>query len=200
MILGTTGVINAQPDMHVVAAAPTVASLRTWEVSFDVVLLDLSLGDSSTPAANVNALQTMTQRIIAYTAGERPDLVRQAARAGVDGVIRKSEEPGHLIDAIHQVMQGRTAISADWADALDADADFVAARLTSREAEVLALYASGENAERVAAALFISKETVYDHVSRIRAKYAELDRPAPTKVDLLRRAIEDGIVSVDVAL
>ena len=64
-----------------------------------------------------------------------------------------------------------------------------------REAEVLALYASGETAERVARLLFISRETVLDHVRRIRTKYAAADRAAPTKVDLYRRAVEDGLVS-----
>ena len=34
----------------------------------------------------------------------------------------------------------------------------------------------------------------YDHVRRIRAKYAAASRPAPTKLDLYHRAVEDGIV------
>ena len=83
-------------------------------------------------------------------------------------------------------------LSADWAAALDVDPEFVRVSLTAREAEVLELYAAGETAERVAEALFISRETVLDHVRRIRAKYAAADRPAPTKVDLYRRAVEDG--------
>jgi hypothetical protein len=31
----------------------------------------------------------------------------------------------------------------------------------------------------------------------VRVKYVEVGRPAPTKVDLLRRAMEDGIVAAD---
>ncbi len=199
MILGTTAVINAQTDMQVVAAAPNVPELLAWG-GFDAVLLDLNLGDGSTPAENIRALAAVPARVIAYTSGERPELVRQAARAGADAVIRKSEEPGILVDAIRRVARGLPVASSDWADALDTDAEFVAARLTRREAEVLALYASGETAERVAAALFISKETVYDHVRRIRAKYLALDRPAHTKLDLLRRAVEDGLLSAETAL
>ena len=45
--------------------------------------------------------------------------------------------------------------------------------------------------------LYISRETVLDHVRRIRAKYAAMDRPARTKVDLYRRAVEDGIIVGD---
>ena len=85
-------------------------------------------------------------------------------------------------------------MSPEWADALDTDREFVPAKLSQREAEVLTLYASGETAERVAGQLFVSRETVYDHVRNIRSKYAAANRPAPTKVDLFRRAVEDGLV------
>jgi hypothetical protein len=35
---------------------------------------------------------------------------------------------------------------------------------------------------------------VLDHVRRIRGKYAAAGRPAATKVDLYRRAVEDGYI------
>jgi hypothetical protein len=35
---------------------------------------------------------------------------------------------------------------------------------------------------------------VREYLDRIRTKYVEVGRPAPTKVDLLRRAVEDGIL------
>ncbi|HMQ65504.1 MAG TPA: helix-turn-helix domain-containing protein, partial [Arachnia sp.] len=76
------------------------------------------------------------------------------------------------------------------------DEAFIAAGITAREAEVLALYAVGETAERVAAQLFISRETVLSHLQRIRAKYASVDRPARSKVELYQRAIEDGILAL----
>jgi len=84
--------------------------------------------------------------------------------------------------------------TADWAAALNGDRSFVDAALTPRESEVLALYASGETADRVADALFVSRDTVLDHIRRIRSRYAAVDRAAPTKVDLFRRAVEDGLV------
>ncbi|MBN9194679.1 MAG: helix-turn-helix domain-containing protein, partial [Microbacterium sp.] len=65
---------------------------------------------------------------------------------------------------------------------------------SERETEVLRLYAGGQTADLVAAALFISRDTVNDHIRRIRAKYAAAGRPAPTKVDLFKRAVEDGLV------
>ena len=42
--------------------------------------------------------------------------------------------------------------------------------------------------------LGIAHSTAREYLDRIRAKYVEVGRPAPTKVDLLRRAVEDGIL------
>jgi hypothetical protein len=38
----------------------------------------------------------------------------------------------------------------------------------------------------------ISPETVREYLDRARRKYAEVGRPIETKVDYLRRAVEDG--------
>lgn len=194
LILGVAAFLVGQADLQVVGAADRVATLLASGARFDVVLLDLVLADDSTPAQNVQALRAAGIPVLAYTSGERPHLVREAGRAGVSGMIRKSERPAAVAEAVRAVARGEIVATPDWAAALDADTRFVDAELTDREAEVLALYASGETAERVGAHLFISRETVLDHIRRIRAKYAGVKRPAPTKVDLFRRAVEDGIV------
>ena len=67
-------------------------------------------------------------------------------------------------------------------------------RITPRELQVLGLYAAGNTADHVAKELGISRETVLDHIRQIRIKYARLERPAHTKVDLYRRAVEDGVL------
>jgi DNA-binding NarL/FixJ family response regulator len=193
-LLGVTAILNAHPGLHVVATAATTTALLRSESRFDVILLDLQLADGSTPAANVAALAHTGAPVLAYTGGDQPRLVREAARAGVVGMIRKSELPGSLVRAVVAALRGELAVTADWASAIDEDQEFVSAQLTDREAQVLALYASGETAERVGAILFVSRDTVLDHIRRIRAKYAAVGRAAPTKVDLFRRAIEDGLV------
>ena len=173
VLLGVTAILNAQPDMHVVATSTTVAGLLQAETRFHLVLLDL---------------------VLAYTSGDQPRLVREAARAGVIGMIRKSELPHAVAKTVRMALHDEPIATADWAAALNGDRSFVDAALTPRESEVLALYASGETADRVADALFVSRDTVLDHIRRIRSRYAAVDRAAPTKVDLFRRAVEDGLV------
>lgn len=194
VILGVSAMLRARNDLSMVVAASTVADLLRDSTALDVVLLDLSLSDGSSPAENLRRLAPLGIPVIAYTSGENPTLVRQAARNNIAGMIRKSEPPGVLIDAVRAALRGEVVASQDWAAALDGDSALPSAGLSDREAEVLELYASGEKAERVAGLLFISRETVLDHVRRIRAKYAAVDRAATTKVDLYRRAVEDGFV------
>ena len=196
-LVGTVAILRRHPDIAVAASGARVTDLMSRVARLDVVLLDLSLSDGTTPQQNLRALAPLGARVVAYTSGENPRLIREAARGGAAGMIRKSERIDALVDAVLRAARGGTIASPDWAAALEADRDFVSARLTEREGQVLSLYASGETAERVAQALFVSRETVLDHIRRIRAKYAAVDRAAPTKVDLFRRAVEDGLVAPD---
>ncbi len=190
--LGVAALLAGLDDLALVGAAPTVDLLLDATPALDLVVLDLSLGDGSTPAANVARLMAAGADVLAYTSGAEARLVRDCARAGVVGVVRKSAPPEALVAAIRAALRGEVVATADWAASIDADVH--TAGLTGRERQVLELYASGEKADRVARVLGISRETVLDHVRRIRVKYAAVDRAAPTKVDLYRRAVEDGMI------
>ena len=96
--------------------------------------------------------------------------------------------------AIETVASGEALNNLEWASAIDADGDFSRAQLGRRERDVLHLYASGLPMKDVAVQLGIAPSTVKEYLDRIRGKYVEIGRPAPTKVDLLRRAVEDGIL------
>jgi DNA-binding CsgD family transcriptional regulator len=67
--------------------------------------------------------------------------------------------------------------------------------LSSRQVDVLTAYGdSSALLEVVARGLAMTPETVKTHLRRIRAKYAAVGRPAPTRRDLYVRAIEDGFL------
>lgn len=195
VMLGVVSILNAQPDLIVTATASTVTELLTHGETFDGVLLDLKLADESTPSENIRRISALEMPILVYTSGDRPSLIREAARAGASGMIRKSESPADIVSAVQSMIRGDVVASADWAAAIDVDPEFVRVHLSPREAEVLGHYASGETAERVASLLFISRETVLDHIRRIRVKYADAGRAARTKIDLHQRALEDGVIS-----
>jgi DNA-binding NarL/FixJ family response regulator len=59
---------------------------------------------------------------------------------------------------------------------------------------MMAYAAGNELLPTVARRLGVDEETVKTHLRRIRRKYADVGRPAPTRRDLYVRAVEDGLL------
>ncbi|MGL4305697.1 MAG: response regulator transcription factor [Mycobacteriaceae bacterium] len=190
--LGLTSMLAEEDDLEIVLVTATVPELLANKLNLDLVILDLRLGDGSSPRSNVDALRAMGNEVLVFTGAENPFQVRSAARAGVLGVVRKSAPTATVIEAIRAAASGKQVVTTEWAAAIDGDPYLPDVGLSPRQREVLALYASGEKASRVARITGLSELTVNDYLTRIRQKYAEAGRPAPTKTDLYKRALEDG--------
>jgi DNA-binding CsgD family transcriptional regulator len=68
--------------------------------------------------------------------------------------------------------------------------------LAPRQREVLVAYVSSSDLlPTVARSLGMDPETLKTHLRRVRAKYTEVGRPAPTRHDLYVRAVEDGLLA-----
>ncbi len=187
---------GADDAIRLVGQARNVAELRAQlrTVSCDVVVLDLMLEDGSNPSETVQELLDCDIRVLIYSIAAEPFLTRRALAAGAHGLSRKSEPVEDTIDKIRAVAAGEQLISPDILAMIDGDTGFVEAKLSEREREVLILYVSGLEVPQIARRLFVTADTAKEYLKRIRGKYGEIDRPASTKVDLLHRAIEDGII------
>lgn len=163
----------------------------------DVVVLDLTLGDGSTVTENVSTLVADGSSVVIHSVADRPAAVREALAAGAAGVVSKSSALDDVLDAIRTVARGDALDNVEWASAVEGDRAFADAQLSVREREVLRLYATGLPLKVVADRLGVAYSTAKENITRVRVKYVEVGRPAPTKVDLLRRAMEDGIVTSD---
>lgn len=161
----------------------------------DVVVLDLTLGDGTTVTENVRRLVVDGSSVIIHSVADRPAAVREALSAGAAGVVSKASPIGDVIAAISTVASGEPLNNVEWASAVDGDRAFADAQLSARERDVLRLYAAGLPLKVVADRLGVAYSTAKENITRVRVKYVEVGRPAPTKVDLLRRAMEDGILA-----
>ncbi|MBN9606075.1 MAG: response regulator transcription factor [Actinomycetales bacterium] len=181
---------------HLVAEAASVAQLQEALAGerVEVVVLDLSLGDGSTVTENVKRLHDAGAAVLVHSIADRVGLVREALAAGAAGVVPKASSARKVVDAAVAASHGEILTNLEWASAIDADPDFARAQLGRREREILHLYASGLPLKVAAQRLGIGYSTAREYLDRIRTKYVEVGRPAPTKVDLLRRAVEDGIL------
>jgi DNA-binding NarL/FixJ family response regulator len=191
-LTGLAAIIDNSEGMTFAAGASTVDELLDQTTDLDLVILDLRLEDGTTPKTNVEQLHSAGIQVLVFTTADYPDLVRAATAAGVLGVVRKSVRNAELVEAIRSAADGNTVATMDWASAIDADPALAEVNLSPRQRQVLELYASGEPANRVASITGLSVETVNVYLSRIRRKYADAGRPAPTKTDLYKRALEDG--------
>ncbi len=202
--LGVRSACERSGEIELVFGGATVASYLAWRAACgaapaDVVVLDLTLGDGTTVTENVRDLIADGSSVLIYSVADRPAEVREALAAGAAGVVSKASPIGEVVAAIGIVAQGELLNSIEWAAAVDGDRDFASAQLSAREREVLRLYAAGLPLKIVADRLGIAFSTAKENIARIRLKYGEVGRPAPTKVDLHRRALEDGILSQQAA-
>ena len=192
--LGFASLIASEADLVIVAGGETVDDILPELGGIDLVVLDIRLSDGSTIAHNLGVLHERGARVLAFTAADDPSDLRAASRAGVLGIVRKSDSREAILDAVRRTAGGEAIATTEWAAALDSDPDLASARLSPKEQEVLALYASGEKSLTVASRAGLSGSTVSEYIRRIRSKYAMAGRPAHTKIDLYKRAVEDRLL------
>jgi DNA-binding NarL/FixJ family response regulator len=183
------------PRITVMGAAPTAeVFLQAGSDICDVIALDLSLADGSTPGDNVARLTAAGYKVLVFTLGDNVGQIQDALANGAMGVSLKSEPISETFAKLRRIAAGETIDSQELAAAIEVDADFVEANLSDRESECIALYAAGLGQYQVARRMGIAESTVKKNIDRIREKYEAAGRPANTKIDLYRRAVEDGIL------
>ncbi len=197
--LGLEAVCARTGTTQVVFSGSTVSAYLQWRAGahaapVDVVVLDLTLGDGTTATENVRQVVADGSPVLIHSVADRPAAVRAALGAGATGVISKASRIDDVMAAIETIARGEPLENIEWANAVDGDRAFADAQLSARERDVLRLYAAGLPLKAVAERLGVAYSTAKENITRVRVKYVEVGRPAPTKVDLLRRAMEDGLV------
>jgi len=197
------GVLTAlsRQDEQVVAGstAATVRELLEQERSAveraDVVLLDLELGDGTTPHGNLTALREAGYPVVIYTAESRAHRLQATLGSGARAVVGKNDDEGAQLDAVRAVKADEDFVSPLMTSI------FLAAtsrpRLTPRQEQALRLFAQGLTARQVARAMGIAEGTVRDHVDAVREAYRAAGDDVASRVGLLRVAVRDGYVGVD---
>ena len=190
---GVAALVDGVDGIHVVAAWSTTPVFRGWSGAVQVVLLDPMLGGGQDLAENVARARSLGANVLAVTDSPSATVLHRIAEAGADGVLLQTADRRAFVDAVLAVAGHRMRVFDVWGDAPE-QWHANDARLTAVEQQVLALYASGVKAESVARSVGLSASTVTTYVSRIRRKYERVGRLASSRVDLYRRAVEDGVL------
>jgi DNA-binding NarL/FixJ family response regulator len=143
----------------------------------DVMLLDINLpGMSGIEAIPLFKKKNPGQKIIMLTILEDDQHILEAIKNGADGYILKKSSPEKILDAIKQVYEGGAALTPMVARQVLAflkpgsAAPESPSMLTAREKEILLLLTQGLNNEMIAGKLFISAQTVRNHIKNIYDK------------------------------
>lgn len=181
------------PGLVLVAAGGSLRVMqRVRPDEVDVVVLDVALRDGSDAAQNVHVLTDAGFRVLLFTQDLRFGLVSRCFRAGAAGIVSKQHEHRVLAEAVRVVATGEPYLSRDWALVLEGDPGWSVPHLAPREVEALRLYATGLPMKLVAKHMGVKMTTAHEYLKRVRLRYLEAGREAPTKSDLHDRAVEDG--------
>ncbi|MBI2849079.1 MAG: response regulator transcription factor [Chloroflexi bacterium] len=180
---GLVALLRSQPDLEVVGEADSgeQALKRARETMPDIVLMDIMMPEGNGLEATLRIKEEMPQvKIIILTISETEEDLFEAVKSGAQGYLLKDLEPEDLYRSLRGVFHGEVHISP-----------FMAAKmfneftdqshgyqhhgisgdlLSPREREVLSIVKQGATNRDIAAALFISENTVKNHLSSILDK------------------------------
>jgi DNA-binding NarL/FixJ family response regulator len=181
---GLEVVLHTEDNIEVVGEAENgeEAIAKAEELAPDVVLMDVRM-----PRVNgIEATQAIrdsvpTTKILMLTVSDEDSDLYEAIKAGASGYLLKEVSVEEVADSIRAVMQGESKISPSMASKLLNEFSAMSKRvderqrlpvptLTARELEVLKLVAKGMSNREIADELFISENTVKNHVRNILEK------------------------------
>src|SRR3989442_9651813 len=181
---GLQMVLRQEQDLEVVGEASDghEAVEKATELMPDVILMDGRMP----PRSGIEATQQIKDllphvKILMLTIPDEEADLYEAIKAGASGYLLKEISIDEVADAIRSVSAGQSRLSPSMAAKLLAEfaamskraaetRQLPAPRLTEREMEVLRLVAQGLNNRDIAGKLFISENTVKNHIRNILEK------------------------------
>lgn len=178
---GLVQLVDGMPDLEVVAEAESHAQAMEVlkERPTDVVVVDLSLGDSN----GLDLLSDIKTRhpsvkSIVFSIHDAELYAPRALRAGASGFVSKTQPCEDVVVAIRALSHGEIYVAPDVAQRIlrrmsggsRSRADGGIELLSDRELQVFELVGQGKTTGEIAKALHLSPKTVETHRQRIKGK------------------------------
>jgi DNA-binding NarL/FixJ family response regulator len=203
---GLEMVLDGEPDIELVGEASDGAEAveKSAESLPDVVLMDIRMPRSN----GIEACRAMKEaapsaKIVILTISDEEEDLFEAIRAGASGYLLKDIPLDEVADTVRAVHGGQSLINPSMAGKLltefaalarrddeERAQEVPAPRLTEREMQVLKLVARGMNNRDIAKELFISENTVKNHVRNILEKLQIHSRMEAVMVAVREKLIE----------
>ncbi|HEV3475094.1 MAG TPA: response regulator transcription factor [Actinomycetota bacterium] len=181
---GLEMVLEKEPDIEVVGEAHDgeQAIERAQALMPDVMLMDVRMPRGSGIEATQRIKELMPHvKILMLTHSDDEADLYESIKAGASGYLLKEVSTEEVADAVRSVWQGHSRISPAMASKLlnefqtltkraDERQPLAPPRLTERELQVLRLVAKGLGNRDIAQQLYISENTVKNHIRNILEK------------------------------
>jgi two-component system, NarL family, nitrate/nitrite response regulator NarL len=162
----------------------------------DVLLLDLNL-HGRMAIDDVARLTALGRRVVVYSEHADDATVLAVMERGAFAFLAKREAREHCVATILAAAADRPYVAPQAAGTMAADDRPDSPVLSEQERTALLLWFQSMSKSAVAARMGIAESTVRQYIQRARIKYANAGRPAPTRTQLLARAIQDGLIRAD---
>jgi two-component system NarL family response regulator len=168
----------------------------------DLVMLDLLMPGMSGLEVVATIIKTSPRsRVVLLTASESAEDLLAAVKAGASGYLTKDTPLPRLVSGMHDVLEGGAAVSPAMGGKLfSALRDLLRhqgasatrrSELTGRELEILTLVGEGNTSREIADQLYISENTVRNHVRNILDKLGMNSR-----FEAVTWAYREGLIEV----
>ena len=192
---GIRMVLDAEPDMEIVAEASTADDASRYVLGHKPSVLVLDLNMPGTPSLEV--IPQIQERspdtaVVVLTMQNEPAFARKAMQAGARGFVIKHSAARELVEAVRSVVGGDVYITPQVGARLAAEPDAPDGPpddLTPREVEILGLIALGFMNPEIADQLVLSVRTVETHRSNVQRKTG-----MSTRAELIAYALENDLV------
>jgi DNA-binding NarL/FixJ family response regulator len=188
---------TADPPIDLVDAGARLANVWTGPgAEADVVIFDLQLKGEQQEFVELRRLVDSGRRIVVYSQDAHNTTAVRCVELGALAYVTKREGQEHLVAAVRAAAQGLAYTPPSLSGALVADEDPDRPRLAPQEIAALRAWFASSSKRLAADMLGISVKTVDTYIERVRIRYASAGRPAPTKSDLVARALEDKLITL----
>ena len=175
---GLQDMLCKEPDVEVVGTAASAAEALealAAPLQIDVLLTDLRMPDRTGDELVTELRKTREDLRVVFLSNYHSDEdIFSAVKAGAMGYLLKSASMEQILDAIRQVYSGSTFFPANISKQLAQRLTRV--ELTAREMEVLRWAAQGLRNREIGEKLFISENTVRNHMLSMMAKLGTTHR------------------------
>ncbi|AYV47683.1 DNA-binding response regulator [Caulobacter flavus] len=188
---GVAAILEDRTDMQLVGEARdgVEAIVQYRDLQPDVTLMDLQMpGMGGVEAIRAIRAEHPSACIVVLTTYDGDVQAVRALKAGAMGYLLKSSLRTEMLDAIHNVSQGRRYLHRNIADEIALH--ILDDGLSEREVTVLQLVAVGKANKQIAWELGISEETVKGYLKAIFTKLNVSDRTHAVTVAARRGIIE----------